>query len=128
FPEGWEDEEQWKNSVQNTVINHTSNQFDVHRKGIQKWIRILVFPLSHDIIGCIYHDVTKEYQLDHEIEGILKVNVDMLCVSDTAGYFLKVNKAFERILGYQPAELEGKNFSYLIHPDDIPASIEAMKT
>jgi len=128
FPGGWEGENQWKHLVQNTVVNQSSAQFDLYQKSIQKWIRVQVFPLQRDIIGCIYHDVTKEYMLDYEIEGFLKVNIDMLCVADTKGNFLKVNKAFERILGYNIEDLEEKSFFSLIHPEDVPASWEAIKT
>lgn len=127
FPDGWEGESQWKQFVQNVVLNHIPANFDVHLTQIHKWIRITVFPLGKETIGCIYHEVTNEYMLDHEIEGFLRVNIDMLSVADTDGNFLKVNKAFEQVLGYKMEDLEGKNFYSIIHPEDIPASIEAMK-
>ncbi|NSL53199.1 diguanylate cyclase [Calidifontibacillus erzurumensis] len=126
FPEGCEGENEWKKIIQEVNTNQTSAQFDIHHPSIQKWIRIDVFPLCNGLIGCIYHDVTKEYRLDHEIEGFLKVNIDMLCITDMDGNFLKVNKAFERILGYQLEDFEGKKYISFIHPEDVPASNEVM--
>lgn len=128
FPTGWEGETDWMSTVEDAVINQKSIHFDMHRYSIQKWIRIVVFPLLQDTFGCIYYDVTKEYLQDSEIEGFLKVNIDMLCVADTDGNFLKVNKAFEKVLGYKIEDLEGKNFESLIHIEDVPATLEVMKT
>ncbi|MEC1716117.1 bacteriohemerythrin [Schinkia azotoformans] len=70
FPEGWEGEEQWKELVQNAVVDYTSAQFDIYRESIQKWIRVLVFPLCYELIGCIYHDVTTEYALNKETQKL----------------------------------------------------------
>lgn len=72
FPNGWEGEEQWKGLVQNAVLNDTSAQFDLRRESIGKWIRVLVFPLHHELIGCIYHDVTTEYALNEETQKLEK--------------------------------------------------------
>ena len=70
FPEGWEGEDQWKELVQNVVVNGTSVQFDIYRDSINKWIRILVFPLCNELFGCIYHDATKEYALNEETQKL----------------------------------------------------------
>ena len=64
---------------------------------------------------------------DKEIEGFLKVNLDMLCIADTDGNFLRVNKKFEHVLGYKIDELEGKSFLSLVHEDDIPSTLDAIK-
>lgn len=127
FPSGWEDEEKWWTNVDQAVIEHKPVQFDVHRYLIQKWIRILIFPLRDDLFGCIYYDVTKEYLQDKEIEGFFNVNIDMMCVADVNGTFLKVNKAFEEILGYKVSELEGKKFTTFIHDEDISSVEKIMK-
>lgn len=70
FPDGWEGEEQWGALVRNAAVNYTSAQFDIYRESIQKWIRVLVFPLCHEVIGCIYHDVTTEYALNRETQKL----------------------------------------------------------
>ena len=42
----------------------------MHHVSIQKRIRVTVFPLDADIFACIFNDVTREYMLDNEIQGI----------------------------------------------------------
>lgn len=127
FPNGWENQQEWNDFVIEAVVNKKSAQFDINRYTIQKWIRIINFPIDGAIFGCIYYDVTKEYMLDHEVEGFLKVNIDMLCVSSTDGYFLRVNEAFERILGYKVEELEGKSFMDLVHLEDLSRTSKIVK-
>lgn len=127
FPDGWEGEWQWKEILNDAIMKKKAAHFDMHHYSLQKWFRVTVFPLSHDIFGCIIHDATKEHLLGKEIEGILMVNPDMLCVATTDGMFLKVNQKFVNVLGYSIEELEGENFFKLVHPEDVPSAIEAMK-
>jgi PAS domain S-box-containing protein len=60
--------------------------------------------------------------VDHSLDGI--------CSMDAAGNFLRANGAFERILGYSEAELRGRPFIKLVHPDDVEkterAAVELM--
>ncbi|MDX1943835.1 MAG: ATP-binding protein [Pirellulaceae bacterium] len=43
---------------------------------------------------------------------------DLFCVATLDGYFVDVNPAFERVLGYTRADLLAKPFYEFIHPDD----------
>lgn len=114
------------NACQDVVMNNKTVQFDM--QFCLKWLRVMVFPLGKNILACIFNNVTKEYMQDQQIEGFLRVNLDMLCVADTDGKFLKVNEKFEDVLGYKVEELEGKSFISLIHKDDIPSTLEAIKS
>ncbi len=59
-----------------------------------------------------------------ELENFFFVSLDMLCIADATGLFIKVNKAFETILGYTVAELEGRNFLQFVHPDDLQPTLD----
>ncbi|HXS46244.1 MAG TPA: sensor domain-containing diguanylate cyclase, partial [Solirubrobacterales bacterium] len=43
---------------------------------------------------------------------------DMLCTANMDGYFVELNSAWERSLGYSDEELRAKPFIDLVHPDD----------
>jgi PAS domain S-box-containing protein len=60
-------------------------------------------------------------------ETFFEVSLDMLCVRDREGRFVKVNQAWEASLGYSPQELEGSYLLPLIHPDDVAETLEEMK-
>jgi PAS domain S-box-containing protein len=53
---------------------------------------------------------------DHD--KIFNVSIDMLCIADASGYFLDVNSAFTRTLGYGREELLAQPFLNFVHPDD----------
>jgi PAS domain S-box-containing protein len=61
----------------------------------------------------------------HSFERFFELAVDLLCIADTAGYIRVVNPAWERALGWTPAELQARPYLELVHPDDVPATIAA---
>lgn len=77
FPENSEGENLYKKILADAVVNQTSSHIDTYRVLIQKWIRVHVFPLHENIIGCIYLDVTKtrelELQLYQSNESLIKL-------------------------------------------------------
>jgi diguanylate cyclase (GGDEF)-like protein/hemerythrin-like metal-binding protein/PAS domain S-box-containing protein len=92
-----------------------------------KSIRLRTFPLSIDQIGVILRDVTNDVQNSDTLDAFMSINVDMFCKADPNGYFLKVNKQFETILGYSIEEMEGIDFFSLIHEDDVASTRGAME-
>ncbi|HMP98553.1 MAG TPA: PAS domain S-box protein [Cyclobacteriaceae bacterium] len=61
------------------------------------------------------------------LQNIMDQSVDIICTLDEAGKFIKVSAAVEKIWGYKPAEIEGKEFSNFIHPDDLENAIEVSR-
>ena len=61
-----------------------------------------------------------------ELEQFFTLNLDLLCIADLDGNFIKVNKAWESILGYSDNELEKRKFLEFVHPEDINATLDAM--
>lgn len=61
-----------------------------------------------------------------EMQGFFDVALDLLCIADTEGNFIKVNKSWEEILGYRAEELEQKKFLEFVHPDDMDSTLAAM--
>ncbi len=68
----------------------------------------------------------KLLQTTEELERFFSVNLDLLCIANTDGYFVKINKAWESTLGYSLEDLEGKRFLDLIHPDDIEPTLKTI--
>lgn len=67
-------------------------------------------------------------QKSEELDRYFNNSLDLLCVANTAGEFVRVNKSWQEILGYSAAELEGHPFLDFVHPDDIENTIEAMNS
>lgn len=62
----------------------------------------------------------------HELESFFDVALDLLCIADTDGNFIKVNKAWEEILGYSTEELEQSKFLDFVHPEDLDTTLKTM--
>jgi len=81
----------------------------------------------------IHTDITKRKELEEELktkteelENFFTLNLDLLCIADLDGNFLKVNTAWESILGYTVDELIKRKFLEFIHPEDMNATLAAM--
>lgn len=61
-----------------------------------------------------------------ELEGYFTLSLDLLCIANTRGEFVRLNPEWEKILGYPAAELEGRSFLELVHPDDLEATLTAV--
>lgn len=68
----------------------------------------------------------KEKEAVARLEKLFYVNLDLLCIADTDGNFIKVNKEWERILGYPVKELEKRKFLDFVHPEDMDSTLEAV--
>jgi PAS domain S-box-containing protein len=55
------------------------------------------------------------------------VSLDLLVIRDSDFRILKVNPAWESVLGYTMAELEGRPMLEFVHPDDVAASRDQMQ-
>jgi PAS domain S-box-containing protein len=57
-----------------------------------------------------------------DLSAFFEVSLDMLCIRDRDGRFVKASPSWERSLGWSVAELIGTPMLSLIHPDDVAPS------
>jgi PAS domain S-box-containing protein len=84
-------------------------------------IRAGVFLLIGDLVGRF---ATGLRVLEAESARHFDLSLDMICIAGFDGYFKRVNPAFERILGYNEADLLGRPFLDFVHPDDRQSTEE----
>ena len=63
-----------------------------------------------------------------ELDQFFSVTLDLLCVANTDGYFLRLNPSWERTLGHTREELMAKRFFDFIHPEDLEKTRQAVST
>jgi PAS domain S-box-containing protein len=57
-------------------------------------------------------------EAQQKVRRFFELSQDMLCTADTQGYFVDLNPAWEKTLGYTEEELRSKPFVEMVHPDD----------
>jgi PAS domain S-box-containing protein len=123
-----------KNQVECTVTLR-----NYRRDGRMFWNELRIAPLS-DPSGRVTHfigiqnDVTERVlteemlREDHaELDRFFAVVLDLMCITDLHGYFIRLNKAWETTLGFTLEELEGFRYIELVHPDDVERTVGAMQ-
>ena len=63
-----------------------------------------------------------------EMDQLFKISLELNCIANTGGYFLRLNPAWERTLGYTLEELMAKRFFDFVHPDDLDRTHKAVST
>ena len=63
---------------------------------------------------------------NEELDRFFRLSLDLFCVATFDGYFVRVNPAWQRVLGFADAELCASPFMDFVHPDDRAATVTAL--
>lgn len=83
------------------------------------------FVIGKDHIGLTIKNA-KDVQQVFPLEVFLYISLDMLCIVDENGRFVRVNSEFSRVLGYETNDIEGKELMSFVHPEDLPSTLAAV--
>jgi PAS domain S-box-containing protein len=72
------------------------------------------------------HESTSLLMAESELEHLFDLAPDLLCIAGFDGYLKRVNRAFERALGYPHEELMARPFLELIPPEEVQGSIDVL--
>src|SRR5688572_27671322 len=61
-----------------------------------------------------------------ELDRFFRLSLDLFCVATFDGYFVRVNPAWQTVLGLSEAELRTTPFMEFVHPDDRAPTTQAM--
>jgi len=87
-----------------------------------------IFNKDHELIGYIgtEEDITDLKKAEEEImnkslelDNFFQLSEDVIGIANSNGYWVRINPAFERLLGFSKEELLGSPFLNFIHPDDV---------
>lgn len=73
---------------------------------------------------------TRETELNNSIEKLNRfftVTLDLLCIADMEGNFIRLNNSWKDVLGYPLDEIYRHKFFDLIHPEDMSATFKAVE-
>ncbi|SEQ27773.1 PAS domain S-box-containing protein [Ectothiorhodospira magna] len=85
-----------------------------------------------EMIGA-FMDITERKQAEFalreksaELDRYFTSSLDLLCIANTQGLFVRLNPLWEQVLGYRVEELQGRSFLDFVHEDDMEATLEAI--
>ncbi|MGK7919426.1 MAG: PAS domain S-box protein [Trichodesmium sp.] len=104
------------------------NHCDVTLKNYRKnhtvfWNQVTISPMR-DEQGKLTHyvgvqkDITERIEAENERDRFFDLSIDLLCIANFEGYFLKLNPAWSKTLGYTLEELLSEPFLNFVHPED----------
>ncbi|HOO92528.1 MAG TPA: PAS domain S-box protein, partial [Opitutales bacterium] len=78
-------------------------------------------------------DITEQKRVERELQAktdeldrYFTSSLDLLCIANTRGEFVRLNPEWEKVLGYPVDELQGRPFLDFVHPDDLPSTLHAI--
>jgi diguanylate cyclase (GGDEF)-like protein/PAS domain S-box-containing protein len=107
---------------------------DLLRSGVAKYEQLHkhVSELEQlaEALAATNNDLGKELvntqQQMQQWQSFFDLSLDLLCIANLKGYFLNVNPAFLRLLGYSKEELLEQPFIYFVHPDDKQSTLKEL--
>jgi len=60
---------------------------------------------------------------NEELEVYFSSSLDLLCIANVDGRFIRLNPEWEHVLGYSVSELEGRMFLDFVHPEDVQSTL-----
>ncbi len=100
--------------------------FEQFSEPLKRWYRVEAYSPNENYFITFFTDITKEKEQVLELDHFFNINLDLLCIADIEGNFIKVSNEWESIIGYTKETLEKRKFIEFVHPDDMEATLEAM--
>ncbi len=123
----------WIKAYGELSIHGGSIEFEQFSEGLNRWYKVNANSSHKGFFVTWFTDITRQKEIEGELkvknvtlEQFFEINLDLLCIADLQGNFIKVNKAWEEILGYPASELEKKRFLDFVHPDDLKDTLNAL--
>ena len=108
------------------ALNGGTREFEQYSQPLGRWYKVQACSHQKGYFSTLFVDVSAEKSQAAELAGFFEVNLDLLCIADTAGRFLKLNREWYTTLGYTQEELQHRRYLDLVHPDDVAETQAAM--
>jgi diguanylate cyclase (GGDEF)-like protein/PAS domain S-box-containing protein len=122
-----EDEFNWIEFYGKIAMESKTETIQQFSTVLNKWFQVQIFSPKKEFFITVFLDISDEIKQQDELNNFFDINLDMLCIADTSGHFLKINKEWENVLGFSIEQLMQGRFLDFVHPEDIHNTIEAMK-
>ncbi|MBX2975682.1 MAG: PAS domain S-box protein [Ignavibacteriaceae bacterium] len=128
LPEIKNDKFNWIEFYGKIALNpNTEEIFEQYSTTLNRWYKVHAYSTEKYFFETAFVDITNEKTNKEELERFFDINLDLLCIADSEGNFLKINNEWSKILGYSREQLESRKFLDFVHPDDIASTLSVMQ-
>ncbi len=106
------------------IDSYATEKRYLHRDGNVIWAQLSVTLVKDDLGKPLYfisqmQDVSERRRATDLLDLMFMSSPDLLCIANFEGYFLRVNPAWTRVLGWTEQEMTSTPFVDFVHPDDL---------
>lgn len=99
--------------------------------GLLKWLSCSGIPVKNTegkvyALKGIVQDITEKVEKEIELDSFFEVSIDLMCIANDQGYFVRLSPSWEKLLGYSIEELCSEPFTHFIHKDDLEKTFNEM--
>ena len=117
----------WINIYGRVSLTGETEIFDQYSAPLNRWYRVKAYSPEKYYFITSFLDISAETELESALRNFFDISLDMLCITDLEGSFLKVNQAWQDSLGYAEDFMKDKKYIEFVHPDDIESTKNGMK-
>ncbi len=106
------------------VEQQTAVHFEALHESSGNWFEVHAYPSAQGL-GIYFRDISERKRIEaerlkvtEERDRFFNLSLDMLAIANFEGHFIRLNPAWERTLGFTPAEIMEQPYIDLIHPND----------
>lgn len=98
----------------------------------ERWLYVTAGKHDDGLVSVLVDISARKCQLEQQaqqesvLDHFFTAALDLLAIADTDGYFRRVNKEWEKVLGYTVEEMQDWYFLDALHPDDIQPTMGAL--
>jgi PAS domain S-box-containing protein len=105
------------------ATTNTESSLEQYSLPLSKWFRVNIYSPMKNYFVCVYNDITDERKEREKLNNFFDLDLNLLCIVDSDGKFLKVNQSWTTQMGYLQNELVNKNYIDFVHPKDVEDTI-----
>ncbi len=121
----------FKEGLESKIGDRVEHRFR-HAAGYYVWLETsgqVVQDDNGNVLATVFssRDITARRRIEEERNRIFNLSLDMICVASLDGYFVELNPAWEKALGWSPEELKAKPYIEFVHPEDRENTLNSSK-
>ena len=114
----------WVEFYGKIALEETFKEIEQYSAPLGKWFHVHAFSPEKYHFITTFVDITEKKTFQVQLENFFNLNMDLLCIIDSSGNFVKVSQSWVDFLGLTSEELLQRSILEFVHPEDMHTTIE----